>query len=196
MKKLLAVFAVALIASGAMAQVDPDPNGIGIYFDTAATSFETTVAAYGPVEAFLVLTNVDDPAGVSGWECRTEIVGDVAYAGWTLAGGLDADPDPQEWAIGIGTGPAAFAQAPVIVLATYGGLMLNVGVVEFYVYPYTGSLGFDNAPGYASGAAADVLIPLQISNGFPYGSPCAIINGTGVVSNEDMSWSGVKDLFQ
>jgi len=203
MKKLLAVFAVALIASGAMAQVDPDPNGIGFYFDVDANVFEGTAAMYTTATAYLVLTNVDDPSGVSGWECMTDIVvADPAAIGglpsWVLAGGLDADPDPANWAVGIGTGEAAFDQAPAIILATWSAFLMSAVQIDFYVYPYPGSLGFDNAPGYASGADEAVLIPLQVSNGYPYGTPCAVLNGPPgvVVNNEDMSWSGVKNLFQ
>lgn len=195
MKKLLAVFAVALIASGAMAQVDSDPDGLGVYFDVNGMTYETaTVAPFSPVSAYLLLTNPSAPAGVSGWEAVVNVNGGAVGASWVLAAGLNVTAAPV-FQVGIGTGAAALPAAPAVLLATWTGyIMAPTDVVEFVVMP--AGVSFPDSPGYAAGDDETDLIPLQVSSGYPYGAACAIINGTGVVANEDLTFSNVKNMFQ
>ena len=198
MKKLLALLAITVVASGAMAQVDPDPDGIGVYFDTAGTVFEmNTVAPFESVTAYLLITNPTDPSGVSGWEAVVDVIGAAVAPSWTLAAGLDVDMSANGFQVGIGVNPLALPAGPAVVLATWTGfVMAPTDMVQFVVGPVPGSVSFADSPGYASGDDAGALFPLQVSSGYPYGAPCAMINGTGVVANEDMNWSQVKNLFQ
>lgn len=198
MKKLLALLAIALIASSAMAQVDPDPDGVGVYFDLGGTTFEkNTVAPFESVTAYLLVTNPSDPAGVAGWEMVINVAGGAVAPAWTLSAGLDVDSDPNAFQVGIGLAPLALPAGPTVLLATWVGfVMAPTDVISFTILPVPGSVSFDNAPGYASGDNAGLLIPLQVSSGFPYGAPSALINSTGVVANENMSFGQVKNLFQ
>ncbi len=198
MKKLLALLAVALLASNAMAQLDPDPDGIGMYFDMGGMVVEhATAAPFESVTAYLLLTNGSESSGVSGWEAVVDVVGAPVAPAWTLAAGLDVDPSDNGFQVGIGVAPAALPAAPAVVLASWTGfVMAPTDYVYFTVSNVPGSQSFPDSPGYAAGDDAGNLIPMQVSSGYPYGAPCAMINGTGVVANEDMSWSQVKDLFQ
>jgi hypothetical protein len=195
MKKLLAVFAVALIASGAMAQVDPDPDGIGVYFDVAGLTYETATAApFQQVTAYLLITNPTAPAGVSGWEAVVDVTGGAVGASWVLAAGLNVTTAPI-FQVGIGLGAAALPAAPAVLLATWSGfIMAPTDVVGFVITP--ANVSFADSPGYAAGDDETDLIGLQVSNGFPYGDACALINSTGVVANEDLTFSNVKNMFQ
>lgn len=67
MKKLVVLMLVSLMASSAFAVIDPDPNGIGIYFDLNADVLELDIAPSTPFNAYLILTNTTAPA-VSAYE--------------------------------------------------------------------------------------------------------------------------------
>jgi hypothetical protein len=67
MKKLVVLLLASLIASSAFAVMDPDPNGIGIYFDLTADDNCKMVGASMPFNAYLILTNTDAPT-VSAYE--------------------------------------------------------------------------------------------------------------------------------
>jgi hypothetical protein len=203
MKKMLAVLAVVLVASGAMAQIDPDPDGFGIYFDTDGLSYElATTASFQPVTAYLLLTRPSDTTGVSGWECTVDVVGPGALAvpvasSWVLSAGTDVDDTPEGFQVGIGTGGAALPYGQTVVLATFSNFVFAPGMlVEFFISNIPGTQSFNDTPGYAAGSDETALIPAQVSSGYPYSNACAVINGAGVVADEPMSWSGVKNLFQ
>ena len=57
MKKLVVLLLVSLVATSAMAQIDPDPNSIGIYFDTQAGDNCLTTPAFVPFQVYLCVTN-------------------------------------------------------------------------------------------------------------------------------------------
>jgi len=67
-----------VICSGVVTQgPSPDDNLVGLFFDDEFSQISTIMASPGLVEAHLVLLNPTDPEGVSGWECRFEIVGEL-----------------------------------------------------------------------------------------------------------------------
>lgn len=194
---MLLALSVLLLVGTAFADTDNDPDGMGVYFDTAATSICTVTATpFQLVTAYLIITNPSDPAGVSGWEANVMSTGAAVAPAWVLAAGLDVDGDPSKFQVGIGVAPMALPAAPAVVLATWQGYMMSpLDVQEFTITDVPGSVSFDGTPGYASGSDAGLLIPLQVSSGFPY-TVCAQINACTVVSNEDLSWGQVKGLFQ
>ncbi len=201
MKKLTALTSilVLLLAGIAFAQVDADPDGLGFYFDEAGTlTCHTTVAPFESVTGYLILTNLTDTFGVSGWEAQVAAMGAAVAPAWTLTAGLDVDPSADGFQVGIGTDALALPAAPAVVLASWTGFIMNAGtdVVSFIISNVPGSSSFPTSPGYASGSNAGVLIPLQVSSGYPYGAPAAQINACDVVANEDMSFSNVKNLFR
>ncbi len=198
MKKLTALLTIfaLLTAATAFAQ-DNDPDGIGVYFDLdGLVTCHYTAAPFEQVTAYLLATNVSDATGISGWEAVVSVGGAPVAPAWTLAAGLDVDPSDTGFQVGIGVAPAALPSAPAVVLATWAGfIMAPTDIVDFTVSDVPGSVSFAGTPGYASGSDAGLLIPFQVSSGYPYVA-CAQINACDVVANEDMSWSQVKDLFQ
>ena len=75
------------LAGGAWATpVDPDPDGVGIYFDQDATINCHFVPIPSMLEAWICLTNASDPAGVHGWECRVEWPEYLFYLGSEING--------------------------------------------------------------------------------------------------------------
>jgi hypothetical protein len=201
MKKLLVLLACAMLVSSlGFAGIDPDEDSFGFFFDTDATMVELhTFAPFTPVAGYLVVSNPTS-ASISGWECFMQIAGPYVAGSWSYAGGglnvFDAVATGK-FNVGVGIGPASlYPINGVVVLATFTAYVLApTDVVTFTVMPFPGSVTFSDAPGYVDGADVGTVIPCGISSGYPYGNICAIINGTGVVANEDMSWSGVKALF-
>ena len=200
MKKLTALTSilVLLLAGVAFAQADADPDGLGVYFDTdGINTCLNTAAPFESVTAYLLVTNPSDLTGVSGWEARVEVVGPAVAPAWTLAAGLDVDDDPANFQVGVGT-IAPLPYGTTVVLSTWVGFVMTpvTDVVNFVISNVPGSVSFADSPGYAAGGNAGLLIPLQVSSGYPYGAPAAQINACDVVANEDMSFSNVKNLFR
>ncbi len=197
MKTLKMMLALTLLLTGAAFAQDNDPDGIGVYFDMdGLVTCHATAAPFEQVNAYLLATNVSDATGISGWEAVVTVNGAPVAPAWTLAAGLDVDPSDTGFQVGIGVAPAALPSAPAVVLATWAGfIMAPTDIVDFTVSDVPGSVSFAGTPGYASGSDAGLLIPFQVSSGYPYVA-CAQINACDVVANEDMSWSQVKDLFQ
>ncbi len=79
----LATSAVTLTAD-ASAQIDPTPDGIGIYFDTMGEQFCIFGVPYTPVTLYLLATRVSDSTGISGWECALYTNPAVLPAGLTV----------------------------------------------------------------------------------------------------------------
>ena len=196
MKKLLAMLAIALLASRAMATVDPDPAGMGVYFDLDGDVVCTTTAApFSNVVAYLLATNPS--TGISGWEANIDVLGAAVAPAWTLAAGLDVDMSAAGFQVGIGTGALALPAAPAVVLATWSGfVMAPTDVIEFFVSGVPGSSSFPDSPGYAAGDNAGDLREFQVSSGTGMNLPVAGINTCTVVANEDMTFTNVKSLYR
>jgi len=193
MKKLLLTLAIVCLTSTAFAQVDPDPDGIGMYFDQLGTVYCNEFIG-GPVSIYLVLTNQSVITGVGGYECHVDVsplpAGAVFEQGWTLpptAINVSTAPD---FIVGFGT-PLPHANA--ITLVTYGLLVFGPGCVEFNVRASdSGNLI------YADGIDPGLLIPMQVSSdGSPYG---AGLNCPGcidiIIPNDEQSWGQVKNLYR
>jgi hypothetical protein len=66
MKTLIMIFLACLVATSALAVIDPDPDMIGIYFDTTADVNSYVTGASTPFMAYLITTNHITPAGNDG----------------------------------------------------------------------------------------------------------------------------------
>ena len=51
------LIATILITSSALAVVDPDPDGVGVYFDLGADFTESVVGTNFPIFVYVILTN-------------------------------------------------------------------------------------------------------------------------------------------
>jgi hypothetical protein len=194
MKKLLVTLAIVCMAGTAFAQVDPDPNGIGVYFDMAGTQYCYEFLG-GPVSAYVVITNPTQDAGISGYECHVSYVLPAGNydTGWTLpAGGLNVSTAP-DFVVGMGS-PLPYA--PSVVVATLGLLMFAPGCMEFYVGP-ANTPSIPDVPLYADGLDPGLLIPLQVSSGSSE-LPVAQLNCGDciVIGTEDATFGGVKAMYK
>jgi hypothetical protein len=186
MKALFCVTAAFVLAAGnAFAQIDPDPNGIGIYFDQAATQAVTTATLPGEIHGYLVATHCTLSGQVRYWEGGVVsgdfdwFVGGAPVVGQNLAENM---PGSNSHAFQVLIDPATpFPVAPVLVLADLLVYMYTPGPHWLYVR------GF-----YLSAGGADTF--LYPSSGSEQ-RPVAVVNGEMPVRVESSSWGAVKNLY-
>lgn len=195
MKKLVVLLMAMVIATGAFAQIDPDPNALGLYFDMEATIVEGP-AGVPFTTAYLLLTNPTE-AYVNGFELKINT--DGAYImGATFAGdvgGANVGGDLLQGTFFVGfNAPVSTGQITEMAELTFMAVgdmnamfLSSVGVdaslpTELPIIVYSDSSG-------------DQWMHIATTTALP-GMPCFIINGTGVVATESMSMGSVKALYR
>lgn len=195
MKKLLVLTAAALLISGnAFAQLDPDPDGVGIYFDPCACGNCVTLPE-GMHYAWLVITHPTAPQGVHGWECAITTDGPIFVLEYAPEGLWVNAATPPNFAIGLAEPLMNPYMFPTVVVMQLAFQLIDVSVpAAFYLEP----VQFPSIPGllvYADGADPSNLIEMRQSTGGP-GEPVAVINGDCPVATQDETWGGVKNLYR
>lgn len=191
MKKLVVLLMMAVMATGAMAQIDPDANSMGIYFDTMG---EVVCASTGSM-GYVVATRCTLP--IYAYEARMDI--DSTMNGFVNDVAVPAALEGFE--IGIGANivmsfaaPLPAADAVVIgefTFGNYGGgpafLTLNPNNADNASIP--GKIAVQTGP-----AATDVIEWGTSTNG----GVSAIINGVDcdVVASENVNFGTVKALYR
>jgi hypothetical protein len=174
MKKLITLAILATLAGGgqATAQVDPLPDGIGMYFDTGATEYCLDFVG-GLAEVYLILTHCSQPSGISGWECHVTYTvppGDYEL-GWVLPAGSSNASTAPDFVVSLAT---PMPNAPIILLATYQILVFNVTTVRFYL-DHADNPSIPGLPAYRVGDDPGIVIPLHTIFGYPE-LPVAFLN--------------------
>ena len=203
MKAILVVTVVLLWAGAALAQpADPDPDGIGIYFDEGATTWCTDVASPSQVTAYLCLTRASDLSGFVAWEGRIEASDGCTISAFQIRGDGTNNATEPEFVVTYGT-PLAYALSTVL-------LDITVDVewewaVGLRVWAASTPSGPENLPAYATVAEPATFRTLGYSWGWDEGSGipnwCAGINDANCpdgpsVAAPSATWSGVKALYR
>ena len=195
-------FLVFLAGTPGYSTLNPDPDEIGIYFDTGADAVCLTTAPNVPFFAYLIITkpSADEIWAIEFSMC-TEIIGgdenllfrlsEIWSAGfvdhgvvfdWCLDGRVIGFYEPVPW---VGDN--------VILVQLQYMLLADIGV-EFFLGPYPVETIEDGLPAYAD--ENEVVVPLRISSGDP-SLPVAAVNGQcNVVSVETKTFSGLKCLYR
>lgn len=193
MKRLLVLGLTLLMASNAMAQVDPDPNGIGLFFDTGYTNRCGTVAG-GMAAVYLVASNIS-MTGLAGWEVQVRAEGAGAmFLNATLAGqgpiNLWVAPEFQ-----VGLGVPMVAQ-PNLLLATLNYFVMAPSPVILKVGPTDHVQSIPGEACYADMVDVGILVKFQPPQG-SWTLPAAILNGAcDIVDAQEETWGGVKGMFR
>jgi len=193
-RMFLLVVALALMAGQAAAQIDPDPNGLGIYFDLEASQHSAGVPVFTPFTMYLILTNASAAGGVFGWECTIEYDDtNMLVLDWVPTNWSGSVFDPSNFAIGLET---PLPWEPAINLMTITAMMLTPDCSWLSIIPYPNPSIPDNIV-YVDGADPWNLIPMYQSTGGPE-FPVAGINCEvpPPVSAEDFNWGGMKTLYR
>jgi hypothetical protein len=196
-KLVLALFLLSAMAGVAQAQLDPDDDGIGVYFDPCACNNCITMDT-GAQRGYLVITHPTSPAGVRGWECKLWADGPIFITGVTLLGQTVNVGTPPEYMVG--------TAAPLINPYIYPAVV--IAIIDFFVADTTAPGRFfidgirfhslpEKQPAYLDGSDTAIIKKLQQSTGGA-AFPVAVVNGNceGVVAIEGETWGGVKALFR
>jgi len=177
-----------LPAGGAWSQIDPDPDGIGIYFDLEATVAVTTAGLGDVVQAYLVGTNLSQSGDIDYWGAHVcpdqgAHVGGIPYGSYNYATNMPGDPC---WScIALQPDPPLPAQE-ITLLAS-----LEINIVDGSI-PIGLFLGGEDR--YRINGFLDEF-PLHPSSGSP-SLPVATINGDVPVPVEMGTWGSVKSMFR
>ena len=164
MKKLVVLLTSLLIASSAMAVVDTDPDGIGIYFDVTADTNYVDAVLNTMVDCHLIISNATSTA-VAGWEC-TLIWNDAALpvmGGYTYNGSaLNIVTEP-EFVVGLG---APIPTADATILVSFTVFVMDAAGTDFVVDAAPEPSTPDNVPLYVDGYDLNNLVLLSNSTGY------------------------------
>ncbi len=206
MKKLVVLLLASLIASSAFAVVDPDPNGIGIYFDVTANETSLTINPSIPFNAYLILTNTDAPA-ISAYEVGYRNVVPAGMEGLlfrlasTIANGVvtgldlgdSSDILAGDHIVGLA---APLVAGPATVLHAWQYMILSPDMtMEMYISAASQS----SLPGIYPvilNSDSSTLFQAYHSTGIDGDLPVAGVNGPVPVAVEDASFGSVKSLFR
>ena len=200
MRRLIALTILAtLIAPAAHAAIDPDPDGIGVYFDLNADVYEIAMGPSVPFNAYIIVTNPTG-TGIQGYEFSRIITVPPGMEGmfFTLVeiwhGYNDIHPvEPpglgNDFMISFGTPIPA---TPTVTLVTWQFMLLAPMIVDFYLGPSSGEFGTNGLLVYESPTGP---VPLHVSSGDP-ALRVATVNGTGVVPVTMTSFGSLKALYR
>ncbi len=194
-KTALVLIAVLLMAVNGYAQLDPDDDGIGVYFDPCACVNCITMDV-GAQRAFLVITHPTSPDGVGGWECKMWVEGPAFITTFDLQGEALNLAAPPEYIVGTVQPQLNPYTYPAIVVAVIDFLITDVTTpVTFWVDGVRFHSLPDKVPAYLDGSDHHIIKELkQATGGVQF--PVATVNGDCAVAIEEESWGGVKALFR
>jgi len=194
---IIAGFYVAIVANVA-AQIDPDPDGLGVYFDLEATEVVATAEEGEVVTAYLFATNISQPGDVVYWQAgvapNMTLPPDdpAAWAGYVLGTPVDSanyamnmPGDPRWFCIAMPQPPLPVA---TLTLLAY----LNIQVLDSN-YPIALHVTFD--PMYSVVGTDGPYHDLFPSSGAEE-LPVAVINGQGPIEAQTATWGQLKSMYR
>lgn len=196
-KLLLTLFVLSALGGAAQAQLDPDDDGIGIYFDPCACGNCITMTA-GDHRAFLVITHPTSPAGVYGWEAKVWATGPIFITDVSVMGTNINVGTPPEYIVGVTAPLINPFTYPAVVIAVFDFYLTNTATpAQFFIDGVWFHSLPTRVPAYLDGANTEIIKELRQSTGGRT-IPVAMINGDcqGVVAVEGETWGGVKALFR
>jgi hypothetical protein len=184
---LIVLAACLLLTPAARAQLDPDPDNVGIFFDVEAT-VNCADVYLSTVECYITIVAPSEPSGVGGMEAYFELAPSLIFMGLDCPGEIILPPIWPEFQVFL-TEP--LPATPVVLICSF-----NVFVMD----PTPAFLTIHDAAYYA-GDDPEQVIPLDPvthydADGNP--NPVAGINvGAELcpLNNEGSTWGGLKALY-
>ena len=196
MKIFVLTFIAMVVLSGPVAaQLDPDDDGIGVYFDPCACVICLPMEP-GTYTGYVIITHPTSPLGVGGWEAKITWDGPEITTNWALHGYSYNYGTEPEWIVGIASPIINPFMFPAIIVATFDITLTDDAVpVNFWIDGiHQPSLEY-NQPAYLDGSDYNIIKPLQQPTGGAE-FPVATLNGGCAVPNENVAWGEVKALFR
>ena len=203
--KLFMTLMILVLAHSALAQpADPDPDGIGIYFDQGAgdNSWCITAPTGSQVTAYLCLTRASDTSGFTAWEATIEGSIEGILADFNIMGGGINSAIGPEFVVSYDT-PLPYQLSSVLMEITVEVVWeWNLGL---RIWPATNPQCVENLPAYATVDAPGTFQSLQYSWGWDLVTEtpnwCASINDDlcfegPSVPVDPLSWGNLKALYR
>jgi len=177
----------------AMAQIDPEPDGIGIYLDRGAMVPGITHEPFEPFQVYLLITHPSCSEGVIGWSATIEYPDNAVVWGWNVAG--------RNW-LNFGAPPyfvVGYADplplGPIVQLLSFIIQVTDSNPASFYLSAGEGEPAGDNQPCYLDADDIGDYIPL-----YPWprqeGAACFAVNAGTTTDTHSATWGGVKQLYR
>lgn len=193
--KILLVVLFIVLAFDAGAQIDPDPDGIGIYFDLEATQVSTTVEVGESVMGYLIATNPSQEGGLAFWVATVHsaapevIIWGVPANGVNIATNMPPGGPTFFFVVSSSTPPPSLQG--ITLLGTLWVTVLVDGPIGLEVH---GDAGYE-FPMYRvddPNGQDHWLFPSSGGTDLPV----AVINGNAPIAAEPHSWGQVKSLYR
>jgi hypothetical protein len=193
--KILPVVFFIVFASGALAQIDPDPDGIGIYFDLEATQVSATVEVGEALTGYLIATNPSQEGGLATWEADVySTVVEVFIWGEPVNGtnvATNMPPGGPGFSFVVSQHMPLPPLQSITLLGTLWITVMADGPIGLEVHggwgqecPMYGVDEFDYPDHCLFPSSGNVDLPV------------AVINGPAPVATEPLLWGQVKSLFR
>jgi hypothetical protein len=178
------------MAAGATApaQLDPGPDGLGVYFDLDATQVAAEAGEAQTVPAYLVATGLTLSGDVTYWSARLCPWGAAEIQG-TCRNSHNYSMNMPGDACWSGTAFAFEPSFPAQDITVLADLQITVWWDEDPVLIF-----IQAGPEYQT-STADHLFPLNPSSG-AWDLPVAVINGPAPVAGRTATWGGLKALYR
>jgi hypothetical protein len=186
------ILLASLLAVEAIAGLDPDPDGFGIYFDTYGMSRDIVIPMFVPFHAYLIVNNPS--TAIDGFECTAWRVGGPHYE---LARSLGADAiDSDVTADGfrvVRSSPYP-AQNGVVILVDWTLMTQAPAGVWLYVGAGTSPLLPGGLPVLANGGSYRLGTVVSESPDIPVA--CVNSGMSCVSADEPTSFGALKSLYR
>lgn len=195
---------VLLTLSGAALgdPVDPDPNGIGVFFDEGGEVLCVDTAVGNQLTAYLCLTRAADQTGFTAWEGRLEASAPNVLVDFTLRGDATNAATEPEFVVSLGT-PLPYQLSTVLLEMTVEASW--EWAISLRVWPASSPRGIANLPAYETAGNPGVFTALQYPLGWDEDTEVpnwgAGINndncpGGPLVATEGQTWGTLKALYR
>ncbi len=196
MKTILVIVVVLFLPGLVFGQLDPDPDGIGIYFDYGAN--ETCKDFWGgTMVGFLVITNPSIDTGISGWRCHVDYIPEDLRLNWLLKGSMFNISEPPNFVVGLRS--QSSPRLPIssaVVVASFSLYLSGPHCIRFRVRESDPVFIFPAALTYTDGLDSSVVIPLHPAAGDVPNASLNCEDCDPAVPNEVRTWGRVKALYR
>jgi hypothetical protein len=202
MKKLVVLLLATLVATSAFAVIDPDPDMVGIYFDTTADNNCFMTGPSVPFFAYFIATN-PVPGAINAYEFGFNNAVPAGMEGMLFmlasnigngADGVDVgthDPLGGDYIVGLA---APIATTEATVLHSWQYMLLAEIPVEMFIFQ-SSKPSIEGVYPVLQNSEGSVLYQAGQSTGGP-DVPVATVNLDCVIGVEDASFGSVKSLFR
>ncbi len=201
----IACLLVLLLATPAAAQIDPDPDGVGIYADTGAMLTSIMIDPGTSFEVYLIATNISED-NILAWNLRIRHDTGLWVGNYTIPYDFhDTHQDFESDGINIGVWNDIDAIPRIPLGLGPNMILLTMSVIPLVDQPQ--HLYIENTvihtipepyPAYESTESWDTgdgWVELHPSSG-SYDAPVFVVNGADPIATEAMTLGQVKALYR